>query len=374
MKSCFLIGPVKSGTTLLISLLDSHPELALFPMEVKIFTHWIERFADDETRYSDLNDFFLNTSKIKLMDESRKGAADIMNSGRIDFSGFDFKAFEKIQKEKSVMPENYNLTGPKLIQKYMLDLHRSLSKVLGVTEPKAFVSKEGNHGANYIKDIVELFPQARFIVLVRDPRDMFVSFKVIAEKKRQGVHSPTFKDNVSACRFVNENKGKNISSYTELYFKRAQDEKFHFVKYENLVRNPIEEMTKIAQFLEINNLASLQYPSNFGNRWGGNSSSMGEFKGVESNRLKKWAQELASSESRIIEFFLYEYLTQAKYVIEHAQKNRLRILADVIGTEAKSIKTSFRVSARGVYYFGKHLVVTMKAVYSCLFDVKYLGK
>ena len=88
MNSCFVIGPVKSGTTLLISLLDSHPELALFPMEVKILTHWIERFADDKTRYSHLNDFFLKSSKLKLMDESRTGTADIMNSGRIDFSGY----------------------------------------------------------------------------------------------------------------------------------------------------------------------------------------------------------------------------------------------------------------------------------------------
>ena len=374
MNSCFVIGPVKSGTTLLISLLDSHPELALFPMEVKIFTHWIERFADDKTRYSHLNDFFLKSSKIKLMDESRTGTADIMNSGRIDFSGFDFKAFEQLQKEKSVMSENYNLTGPKLIQKYILDLHRSLSQVLDVPNPKVFVSKEGNHGANYIKEIIELFPPARFIVLVRDPRDIFVSFKVIAEKKRQGVHSPTFKDNVSVCRFVNGNKGKNISSYTELYLDRAHEKNFIFVKYENLVRNPVEEMTKIAQYLEIDNIASLQYPSNFGNRWGGNSSSMGEFNGVESNRLNKWTRELATSEIRIIEFFLDEYLTQAKYVIERTKIKRLRILADVIGTEAQSIKTSFRVSARGVYYFAKHLVVTMKAVYSCLFDVKYLGK
>ena len=211
-------------------------------------------------------------------------------------------------------------------------------------------------------------------MLVRDPRDIFVSFKVIAEKKRQGVHSPTFKDNVSVCRFVNGNKGKNISSYTELYLERAHEKNFIFVKYENLVRNPVEEMTKIAQYLEIDNIASLQYPSNFGNRWGGNSSSMGEFNGVESNRLNKWARELATSEIRVIEFFLDEYLTQAKYVIERTKIKRLRILADVIGTEARSIKTSLRVSARGVYYFGKHLVVTMKAVYSCLFDVKYLGK
>ena len=146
------------------------------------------------------------------------------------------------------------------------------------------------------------------------------------------------------------------------------------MQYENLVRDPVEEMTKIAQYLEIDNIASLQYPSNFGNRWGGNSSSMGEFNGVESNRLNKWARELATSEIRVIEFFLDEYLTQAKYVIERTKIKRLRILADVIVTEAQSIKTSFRVSARGVYYFGKHLVVTMKAVYSCLFDVKYLGK
>ena len=373
MKSCFVTGPVKSGTTLLISLLDSHPELALFPMEVKLFTHWIERFADDKTRYSDLNNFFLKKSKIKLMDPHQKDTADIMNSGRINFTGFDFKEFKRIQEERSLLPENYELTGPKLIQKYILDLHRSLCKVLGVTEPNIFVSKEGNHGASHLAEIVELFPQARFLVLVRDPRDIFVSFKAIAENKKRGIHSPTFKDNVSVCRFVNDNKGKNISSYTELYLERAQDEKFHFVKYENLVRKPNEEMTKIAHFLQIENLPSLQYPTNFGNRWGGNSSSMGEFKGVDSNRLEKWTQKLTGSERRIIEFFLHEYLTQANYGVEEEQQNRLSVLIDVIVTEIKSIQSSFRLSARGVYYLLKHLVVTIKAVFSCLFDIKYLG-
>ena len=101
---------------------------------------------------------------------------------------------------------------------------------------------------------------------------------------------------------------------------------------------------------------------------------MGEFRGIEPSRLKKWNQELSNSERRIIEYFLYEYLTQAKHLAERGQRNKYRILADIICTEARSIKTSFRVSIRGVYYAGKHLIVTMKSVYSCLFDVKYLGK
>lgn len=100
---------------------------------------------------------------------------------------------------------------------------------------------------------------------------------------------------------------------------------------------------------------------------------MGEFKGVESNRLEKWTQELTGSERRIIEFFLHEYLTQANYGVEEVQQNRLSVLIDVIVTEIKSIQSSFRLSARGVYYLLKHLVVTMKAVFSCLFDIKYLG-
>ena len=170
------------------------------------------------------------------------------------------------------------------------------------------------------------------------------------------------------------NKGKNITSHTQLYSEYEPNEKFHFVKYEELVRNPVDEMARIAQFLQITNLASLQYPSNFGNRWGGNSSSMGEFKGVESNRLNKWTQELSNSEIRIIEYFLCEYLTQARYLVQYEQRNRLRILADIIWTETKSITSSFRVSARGVYYAGKHLVVMIKSVYSCLFDIKYLGR
>ena len=46
--------------------------------------------------------------------------------------------------------------------------------------------KEGNHGAPYIEKIRRLFGNVRFIVVQRDPRDIFVSLKTIAEQKRQG--------------------------------------------------------------------------------------------------------------------------------------------------------------------------------------------
>ena len=90
LNYCIVIGPVKSGTTLLISLLDSHPELMLFPMEVKFFTHWFEYLRHAQGSYQDLNSFFLSKSKVRLMDRDGGRHADIMNSGRIDFSNFNF--------------------------------------------------------------------------------------------------------------------------------------------------------------------------------------------------------------------------------------------------------------------------------------------
>src|SRR3954471_22236594 len=44
-RACFIAGPAKSGTTLLVALLDSHPELLVFPQETAYFPTVLTKYA-----------------------------------------------------------------------------------------------------------------------------------------------------------------------------------------------------------------------------------------------------------------------------------------------------------------------------------------
>ena len=121
-ETCVVIGPVKSGTTLMISLMDSHADLSLFPMEVKFLTHWFERLSVNQPTYTDLNEFFLGESKIRLMDHNLRNEADIMNSGRIDFFGFNYARFKDEMSQAASRAKTVEIRGTELFKKFILDI------------------------------------------------------------------------------------------------------------------------------------------------------------------------------------------------------------------------------------------------------------
>ncbi len=337
MENCCVIGPVKSGTTLMISLMDSHPELSLFPLEVKFFTHWVERLSSRGCAYKDLNHFFLKQSKIRFMNAEKSQEMDIMNSGRINFAGFDFPLFVRLMEEKSGIPANSESRGPELFRRYLNDLHKALNSTISEEKGGWIVSKEGNHGAKHITQITSLFPRTKFVVLCRDPRDIYSSFKAIARRKMEGVNSPSFKSVVSPCRYIHENKDKNISAYEDLFVEFGGDGDFLFVRYESLVNNVRKEMTRVADFLNIQFDEILTRPTNLGNTWGGNSSIMTGFQAVQSERIGKWETELTPPERRLLEYFLLRYLGQWRYPIKKGKAAKARIVSAAVKTELEAL-------------------------------------
>jgi len=365
---CVILGPVKSGTTLLISLLDGHPELAAFPLEVKFLAHWFERFAklDQQTTYEELNDFFFQSSKIQLMNPDVSRAADIMNSGRIDFSGFNFTDLYLAQKRNELVATDGALSGDKLIRSFIFDIHNALMEVLGKKLFRRVVVKEGNHGAPYIRKIRRLFGNVRFIVVQRDPRDIFVSLKTIAEQKRLGVVSPSFKDFISPAEFVVGNPKKNITAFANVFSEFSQDDGFLFIKYESLVTDPARQTEVISKFLDIDPHSSLYFPSNLGSTWGGNSSEMGEFEGISGKRRDKWKGSLRKSEIRILEYAFMRYMKQGGYQLSGQRLGPFRFIVDVLWTQAGAIAKTWSWSMIGIKAMVKQGLVTVHVIIEVL--------
>ena len=374
MNCCIVIGPVKSGTTLLISLLDSHPELTLFPMEVKFFSHWFERLQSTVSGYKQLNEFFLNKSKIRFMAGKEEAKADIMNSGRIDFDSFDYDLFCKKMIGLEQKDELSRLSGDDLFRKYLIDIHAQVANVSGGECGELIVSKEGNHGLKHIDNIRNMFRDLKYVVVVRDPRDIYASLKTISKKKRDGVYAPSFKDNISPCQFVYGNKKKNVSAFSNLFDMKNSACDRYFVRYEDLVSNPSTVMKGVANYLGVSYLSLLCNPSNFGNLWEGNASSTEHLDMISQQRIGKWRKELSNAEIRILEYFLGKYLEAGKYEFNFSKISRFRIAIDIAATQIRVIKSDWSQPLHTVFHICKSLILLMYGVYCCYFNKCQLGR
>jgi len=305
----FVIGPAKSGTTLMISLLDNHPELSIIPLEVKFYEHYHHSLKSTDS-YELMNKFFLGT-KLRFLNLRNFAEDHIMASGRIDFSKFNFDRFKELMDDKA---KNYKPHGKPPLARYIIDLHNIYTDTLGHPEKNGFAIKEGNHGLPYIDFAKHDFKNAKFIVMVRDPRDMFSSFKSIERLIQAGRNYAGF-SNLCLFRYLFRTFQRDRLPLAFMdYFKNiGPGEDMLFVRYEELVRNTEKEMAKVADFLGISFCESMLKPTTAGNIWGGNASSGEKFKNVVKSRVGKWEKDLDKEEILLLEYFMGDYLKKFGY-------------------------------------------------------------
>jgi hypothetical protein len=153
--------------------------------------------------------------------------------------------------------------------------------------------------------VFELLPEARFLISVRDPRDIACSQIDVGEKQRQQGQQVRFPRDVA--RLSNENIHYYLPSMT--YRHPRFMEQVLFVRYEDLVREPAEQVERIRSFT---GLAIEDYdPSTL---WAGGGRDFSEDrasgdpyinelygKGMSDSRVGRYRTMLTPSETRIIE-------------------------------------------------------------------------
>lgn len=357
MKSCFVIGPARSGTTLMISLLDSHPELAVVPMEIKFIDLYYSKIGENKS-YEDVNNFFLNKPQIKVIKENRITTIDPMSTGFLDFSNVDFNIIEKEMNINALKYENDKCRKKSLLAQYIIDFHRAYMKAMNKEPRNGFATKEGNHGLPYIRNIKENFPDAKFIIMIRDPRDSYSSRKKISGLVKSGNYYPTFGGKTHVVDFLFLINGNSLGKSCYAYMKYFQDmdstNDFCFVQYEKLVQDPVSTMKDVAMFLGINFDEIMLKPTVAGNPWGGNASNKKQFSNISSSRIAKWQKELTMAEILLIEYFMHDYLVKWGYKqmfkkITFAKFIKYVRISDIIGKPSVSWKYFLRPNMIAVY-------------------------
>lgn len=203
----FIVGSARSGTSLLQVLLDAHPAIAIPPE-----SHLFVRFSGIFSCYGDLRD----RSNLRLF------VKDLLRDARIREWGL----------RVSVEDFCASLTSCSI-----RDVVAHLFMLYARKEGKQRWGDKTPLHARHLDDILAVFPEAKIIHLVRDGRDVAESLnRIFKGKESVWANAHRWTRDVMACH---------------AFKQRVPAEAFLDVKYEDLVRAPAQEVSRIFTFLGV---------------------------------------------------------------------------------------------------------------------------
>ena len=210
MEFTFLICSERSGSNLITRMMDSHP-MYCGPSPLHVF----RLILDNRSRYGDLS-----------LDRNWKTLID-------DFVQiFD----SKIGVWKTALTQEciYKSVEERSLLRLFRFVYEQEAKAHGKT--RLFVKE--NHTYRYLPYLLAGFPGAKFVYMVRDPRDMSLSWK-LSDSLRGCV--------LRAAEVWREDQAKSIRAFQWL----NEFESMHLIHYEQLIADTPATLESLCSFLNV---------------------------------------------------------------------------------------------------------------------------
>ncbi|HBS88292.1 MAG: hypothetical protein A2W91_17755 [Bacteroidetes bacterium GWF2_38_335] len=209
----FIIGRPRSGTTLIRTMLDAHPNVNI-PVECPLVVNLYHKYK-----------------RIKKWDSFQRSRffADVTSQWKFESWSVDK---EKLKSDIENAPESTGLA--------------ELIKIVFASYPSFFAKEDilllGDKNPvyslkySYMKILLKVFPEAKFLHITRDYRDNFLSYqKVDFEAPVTSLICYRWKHSAHASDRLREKTG----------------DKFYSFRYEDLISDPENKLTDICRFLGI---------------------------------------------------------------------------------------------------------------------------
>jgi hypothetical protein len=287
----FIIGSHKSGSSLLRSLLDGHPDLYVVPTEIHYFQytgHWV----DYRLRHAWPKEMTPNevvASLIKLV--HRKDSHQDPYADSILYGQFDLNMFEKtIRSRIARSPSD-------MFQLYVEAIYASLT---GSKLPDDIrIVEKSVENAEFAISLRQMFPDCKFIHIVRNPYASLVAIRRAKTRKA----FPCLGDFILSLQ----------NSFYYLFKNQDYLDNYLVVRYEDLLTATEEQMLTISDFLDLEFKGSLLTPTVLGKPWMGNSSSSQSFEKISVSPLNSWEKHITHLEMRLVNTFLEPILSKFGY-------------------------------------------------------------
>ena len=287
-RACFIAGPAKSGTTLLATLLDGHPDLLVFPQETAYFPTILRKHAKATRRRQ--FDYLTKESFARVL---FGGAA---RWGGHEYSNFPQQEFLRAFETLAFAPDNANRD---LLAVMMEAYARAVDKPLD--RVKRWVEKTPAN-RNEAAVIFARFPQAKLLVTMRDPRALLAAQIALERERRRGNFSVYYV-------IAHWRAAGGLAS--QVYSGKIDG---LVVPYEQLVAAPAITMQKVCEYLEVAfNADAVLTPTKIGQPWQGNSAAGVTFSRISAEPVSRWERELSEAEIGWVEWHCRDLMPRFGY-------------------------------------------------------------
>ncbi|MFC1631077.1 sulfotransferase [Candidatus Omnitrophota bacterium] len=243
----FINGIYRSGTTFLSRLIDAFPDSYIHEDGFRFPYYYLL----DQDRNMVYPRDMQKKEKLRL-DRCPSDFPDFINNLRNEI---ERRPINGQLKEKLI-----NFTGSLQKENTFLEIARSIFDLTQEHAGTRIVGTKTTYQHNYINDLLEFFPEAKWIEIIRDPRAIYAS----AKKS----HAPDLK-------FICDVWNNAARAYVNVAGRHQP--RFLLIKYEDLVLNPENTLSVIKRFLNLDidlaaYLKDLSLSRNDDSSWFSNSS------------------------------------------------------------------------------------------------------
>ena len=297
----FACGHRKSGTSLFLNLLDGHPEINAIPGDIALlyayFPHWTDGDYDAAARRRRID--------AVLFDDYAANVGDKCAAAGIDLGKWKTAVQEALADDEL---EDIAAVLRAVVAGWRECTPRSANK-------KWVAIKET--GIEFYADALsEAFETARFIQVVRDPRDNFAALKSGVSKK---------------YRKLGQDEGDTLLSllirvqaslrFAHLNERSIGADRYRAVRFEDIVGAPEDTMAELARWLGIDMSAELTRPTFLGEPTRGNSHDDVAFNGISAIHLGAWRDRISEDEAKVVEFHLGREMEDFGYRRQFAERD-----------------------------------------------------
>jgi len=313
MDPFFIIGAQRSGTTLVRLILNAHSKIAI-PEEG---TFWMPMLREQRghlagnippSRLDGYLRYIKNNNQYKVWE---------MNDDRF------FAELQTIRKT----------TLAELMARFYRQYAMEHDKLCWGDKTPSFF--------RMVPDLKELFPNAKFVHVVRDGRDVFLSLRG-REKGRKNIAVSAYEWSYKLRKVRDE-------------FNSLPDARHFEIRYESLVSDPERSTREICKFL------GLEFEPGMLEFWKSSEKYIGDhhsdliFQPVSAKSTGNWKTGLSSSEAKQFECIASKWLTEFDYELRNEKFTLVEIIATrlklLVGIPARIFQVAYtaiglKISAR----------------------------
>ncbi len=216
----FIIGNPRSGTTLLRLMLTVHPKIHV-PPECGFIIWWKKKYFHEGR--------IIELSKINRIID------DLRSSKKFEFWRLDYDEIqESFRRLDSISYET--------ICTALYTLHANKA---GKTN--ALLGDKNNFHTKHIPELNKIFPECKFIHIVRDGRDVAASYLALNKSEATSDYYPRLNKNIQA---IAQEWSENIKIVSRS-LKDLHHSRFVEVKYEDLVSEPQKTLVRLCAHLGV---------------------------------------------------------------------------------------------------------------------------